>query len=94
MTNAASDRFVRRPEVEFRTGLKRSTMYVRIKQGSFPCAFSKLCHPVSLNSVTPEGLPVSLKLPRWDVESRSPEARGGCSGCLVDMRCRSWCVPR
>ena len=58
------------------------------------CAFSKFCHPVSLNSVTSESLPVSLKLPRWDGKSRSPEARGGCSGCLIVMPCRSWCVLR
>ena len=36
----------------------------------------QIMSPVSLNSVTPEGLPVSLKLPQWDVRSRSPEARG------------------
>ena len=35
MTTLASDRLVRRPEVEFRTGVKRSTMYLYIKRGSF-----------------------------------------------------------
>jgi prophage regulatory protein len=33
---AASKRLIRRPEVESRTSLKRSTMYAYIKEGSFP----------------------------------------------------------
>ncbi|MCF8081810.1 MAG: AlpA family transcriptional regulator [Deltaproteobacteria bacterium] len=29
-------KFLRRPEVEERTGLSRSTIYLRIKEGTFP----------------------------------------------------------
>jgi len=56
------------------------------------CAFSIRWHPFSLNSVTPEGLSVSFVLPR-DQRSRPPEATGGCSGCSIDMRCRSYGAP-
>jgi prophage regulatory protein len=31
-----ASRFLRRPEVEARTGLKRSTIYARITAGTFP----------------------------------------------------------
>jgi hypothetical protein len=65
------------------SGIKDSL--VCVLQILSPC-FSKFCHP--------EGLPVSFKLPRWDVRSRSPEARGGCSECLIVMRSRRWCVRR
>jgi len=33
-------RILRRPEVEARTGLSRSTIYLKIAQGSFPKAIS------------------------------------------------------
>ncbi len=32
----ATDRYVRWPEVQKRTGLSRSTAYARIKEGTFP----------------------------------------------------------
>ena len=33
---SASTTFLRRPQVEARTGLKRSTIYQRVRAGSFP----------------------------------------------------------
>ena len=39
MANSISERklsFLRRPKVEKRTGLSRSTIYLRIKNGTFP----------------------------------------------------------
>ena len=65
MTTAASDRFVRRPEVEFRTGLKRSTMYMRIKQGSFP-------RPIPLGP--PRGCLLASEVDAW-IEGRIRAAR-------------------
>ncbi len=63
------------------TGLTRHT-----------CAFSKICRTFSLNSVATEGLPISLGRSRWGAKSRSPEARGGCSGCWIAMLSRSCCA--
>jgi hypothetical protein len=56
------------------------------------CAFSKICRTFSLNSVASESLPVSLGRSRWDEKSRLPEARGGCSGCWIDMQSKSCCA--
>lgn len=35
-----NNRFLRRPEVETTTGLSRSTIYLRMKQGRFPKTIS------------------------------------------------------
>ncbi len=60
------DRFVRRPEVEFRTGLKRSTMYSYIKQGRFP-------QPIPLG--TPRAVAwLSSEIDAW-IETRVRAAR-------------------
>ena len=67
MANPATERLIRRKEVEFRTGLKRSTMYARIKEGSFP-------RPVSLG--TPQCVAwVSSEVDTW-IETRIRAARG------------------
>jgi hypothetical protein len=57
------------------------------------CGFSKFCRTFSLNSVAPESRP--LYDGAVPVVHRSPlgEARGGCSGCSIDMLFRSCCAP-
>jgi prophage regulatory protein len=67
MTNAAPDRLIRRPEVESRTGLKRSTMYVYINRGNFP-------RPVPLGTRAVAWL--SSEIDAW-IEARIRAARGG-----------------
>ena len=67
MTTLSSERLVRRPEVESRTGLKRSTMYSYIKQGSFP-------RPIPLG--TPHSVAwLSSEIDAW-IEARIRDARG------------------
>ena len=36
MTDLPKHRFIRRPEVELRTGLSRSSIYAKMDEGSFP----------------------------------------------------------
>ncbi len=40
MEHAAEIRLIRLPEVKSRTGLSRSTIYLRIKEGKFPAPIS------------------------------------------------------
>ena len=67
MTTPRSDRFVRRPEVEFRTGLKRSTMYSYIAEGKFP-------RPISLGTSHSVAW-LSSEIDAW-IEARVQAARG------------------
>lgn len=67
MTTPVFDRLVRRPEVEFRTGLKRSTMYSYIKQGSFP-------RPISLGTAHSVAW-LSSEIDAW-IEARIRAVRG------------------
>jgi prophage regulatory protein len=64
---ATYDRLIRRPEVESRTSLKRSTMYVYIKQGSFP-------RPIPLGPRAVAWL--SSDVNEW-IEARIRDARNG-----------------
>jgi prophage regulatory protein len=67
MMTAQFDRLVRRPEVESRTGLKRSTMYLYIQQGTFP-------RPVPLGPRAVAWL--SSEVDEW-IEARIRAARCG-----------------
>jgi hypothetical protein len=70
-----------------------STIQPGVRQISINCEFSKFCRTFSLNSVAPESRP--LYDGAVPVVHRSPlgEARGGCSGCSIDMPFRSCCAP-
>jgi prophage regulatory protein len=63
---ATSDRLIRRPEVESRTSLKRSTMYAYIKEGVFP-------RPIPLGARAVAWL--SSEVDEW-IEARIRAARG------------------
>ena len=68
MTTHASERLIRRHEVEARTALKRSTMYVRIKDGTFPA-------PIPLG--TPHMVAwIASEVDAW-IEAQIRAARGG-----------------
>ena len=60
-------RFLRLPEVQARTGLSRSTIYVRLEQGRFPS-------PVSLGSRAVGW--IEAEVDEW-IRERIAEGRGG-----------------
>ena len=70
-------RFLRLPEVMARTGLSRSTIYVRLDQGRFP-------RPVSLGSRAVGW--VEAEVEEW-IRERIEASRG------EDARARSWPSP-
>lgn len=71
----APGRFLRLPEVMARTGLSRSTIYVRLEQGRFP-------RPVSLGGRAVGW--IDSEIDEW-MSNRVAESRGGDAPCANQL---------
>ena len=71
-------RFLRLPDVQARTGLSRSTIYVRLGEGRFPRAVSLGSRAVGW---------IEAEVDEW-IRERIAESRGDAEGAATDPRRR------